>query len=419
LSNSRTIFNQWGGSTTAFFCYTHFSHDLAVGLLVPLLPFIREDLGLTYLESGLLVAAFTISAGLSQFPGGWLGDHLNRMVVVAIALGSIGLISLAIGLSSSYYILLFLLITMGIFAGLYHPSVVSMLSGYLKEKRGKGLAFHLAGGNIGFAIGPVLGGIIAGVLGWRFAYIILSLPVLTGLFMVLVRLRKREGLETASRAATSEPTQVPSPARPPRRLSGLRLVFRAVAAVFILSVLTHLVANTAMAFLSIYLVDKHGLAPSAAAIWLGVTRGGGVVGALFGGWLFDRWGRRKAILLALGATGPLLYLLTKLEFGPLLMVVLFLFGAVMLMRQATVQPFLMDNAPPYLRATVLGIYFGLGMQGSSMFQPVAGHFMDVYGIENVFNIIAITSLILSVAAFLLVKQIRQRSAAASDRPIEV
>ncbi len=403
----RTILDQWGGGRAGFFSYTHFSHDMAVGLIVPLLPLIREDMGLTYLQSGLLVAAFTVSAGLSQFPGGWLGDHFNKMMVAAVGLGAIGLISLSIGLSSSYYGILFLLIIMGIFAGLYHPSIISMLSGYFKGKKGKALAFHMVGGNIGFALGPILGGIIAGMLGWRFAYILLNIPALIALALILSRIRKQRNLQVG-RATGDGLSHGHVPIKPLPRPSGLRQVLRSVVVVGVLSILMHLVAGSAMSFIPLYLVDKHGIAPASAAIWLGLARGGGVIGTLFGGWLFDKWGRRKAILLALGATGPILYLLTKLQFSAMLVVVLFLFGMTMLMRQATVQPFLMDNTPRHLRATVLGIYFGFSMEGVSLLQPVAGYFMDIYGIAGVFDAIAIVSIALSLSALLLVKQIRQR-----------
>ena len=418
MSKFKRVFDQWGGGVAAFFSYTHFSHDLAVSLIVPLLPLIREDLGLNYLELGVLVAAFTITSGLSQFPGGWIGDRLNRTMVVAIDLGAIGLAALAIGFSPSYSSLLFLLIIMGLFAGLYHPSAISMLSGHFREKKGRGLAFHMAAGNFGFALGPVLGGVIAGVLGWRFAYIILSLPAFIGLFLVLARMRKQRQSEISSK--TSDMAIKPPPsAEPPVKAPGLGRVLRSVAVVATLAILMHLVANVAMAFVPIYLVDKHGIAPAYAAIWLGLTRGGGVVGTLFGGWLFDRWGKRRSILLALVATGPILYLLTKLEFGFAMATVLFLFGMVMLMRQATVQPFLMDSTPRHLRATILGIYFGLGMEGSSMFQPVAGHFMDIFGLTSVFDVIAIISIALSVSALLLVKQIKQRTTIIDSESVEV
>ena len=84
--------------------------------------------------------------------------------------------------------------------------------------------------------------------------------------------------------------------------------------------------------------------------------------------------------------------------------VFILFGIFMYMRQATVQPLLMDSVPPHLRATAFGIYFGLSMEGMSLVQPVAGHFMDIFGIADVFTAIALISVGLSLVALILAKK---------------
>lgn len=395
--NLRKVLHQWGGTTATFFGYTHLSHDLCTGLLVALLPLIRAGLGLSYLQSGLLLSAYTITSGLSQFPGGWLGDRVSRKIVIAIGLGGVSLAALAVGLSTAYYPLLVVLIIMGIFAGAYHPSATSMLSGYFEEaKRGKVIALHMVGGSIGFAIGPVLGGLIGGTLGWRFAFIILGIPALVAAPLVLKKFRQQErvsGGEPVSPASTRDG----APAKPT-----LGQVLRPVAAITALAILTQLVAGSAMAFIPLYLVDKHNVAPAHAAMLLGVIRGGGIAGSLFGGWLSDKWRRKNAIFLALVATGPILYLLTILPFNPALMVGFVLLGLVMYMRSATIQVHLMDSTPPQLRATVFGIYFGLGMEGMSLVQPVAGHFMDIFGITQVFHIIALISIALSLVVLLLV-----------------
>ena len=75
-----------------------------------------------------------------------------------------------------------------------------------------------------------------------------------------------------------------------------------------------------------------------------------------------------------------------------------LFGMVMYMRQPAMQTLLMDTVPAQLRATVLGAYFFLSMEGMSLLQPVAGQFMDIFGIVQVFNIIALIGVALSLVA---------------------
>jgi len=384
--NLKTIFHQWGGGTAVFFSYTHLSHDLCTGLLTALLPLIKESLGLSYLQSGLLLSAYTITSGLSQFAGGWIGDRLRRNIVITVGLGGISLMAVAVGLSPAYYPMLFILVVMGIFAGAYHPSAVSLLSGYYDErKRGKVIALHMAGGSIGFAMGPILGGLIAEFLGWRFAFIILALPALSAVPLILKKFRQQEPViqePTTDDNTTQQPIQ--------RGLSIFQAL-KPIAIIFILTVSTQLVAGSAMAFIPIYLVDKHNIAPGYAAMMLGIIRGAGIVGSLFGGWLSDRWGRKNAIFLTLVATGPVLYLLTILTFNAGLVMVFILFGMFMYMRQATVQP-------------AFGIYFGLSMEGMSLVQPVAGHFMDIFGIVEVFTVIALISVGLSLVALFLAKK---------------
>ncbi len=392
------IFRQWGGGTAAFFAYTHFSHDLCTGLLIALLPLIREGMGLSYLQSGFLLSALTITSGLSQFPGGWLGDRLNRWIVIIVGLGGIALTSIAIGLSPAYYPMLAILIIMGIFAGAYHPSAVSLLSSsFDASRRGKAIALHMVGGSIGFTIGPILGGLIAEMLGWRFAFIILSIPAVASLPLIFKKLRQLEPLQPPS-AGTSDEPQIKHPP------TGIFQALRPIAIIVGLAILMQLIAGSAMAFIPLYLVDKHHIDPTYAAMLVGLIRGGGITGSLLGGWMSDKWGRKNAIFLSLGLTGPLLYLLTWLPFHGWLIVVFIVFGIFMYMRQATVQPFIMDSVPPRLRATIFGIYFGLGMEGMSLMQPVAGHFMDIFGIIDVFNVIALVCIALSLTALLLAKK---------------
>ncbi|MFC1966859.1 MFS transporter [Chloroflexota bacterium] len=181
-------------------------------------------------------------------------------------------------------------------------------------------------------------------------------------------------------------------------------VFRPIAVITILAIVIQLVVGSAVAFITLYLVDKYSVTPAYAAMLMGVIRVGGMAGSLFGGWSSDKWGRKNAIALAFVATGPLLFLLTMLPMNLALVVIFCIFGMFLQMRQSTVQPYLMDSTPPYFRATVFGIYFGLGIEGRSLLQPVVGHLIDTFGIIDIFQIIAFISIALSLAALLLVRK---------------
>ena len=256
--NLKKVLHQWGGGKATLFTYTHAGHDLCTGLLTALLPFVKEGLGLSYLQSGLLLSAYTITSGISQFPGGWIGDRFRRYIVIAVGLGGVGLTTLAVGLTHTYYSMLVILVIMGIFAGAYHPSALSMLSASFEEtRRGKVIALHVVGGSIGFTVGPIFGGLIAELLGWRFAFIILSLPALAAVPVILKKFRQ---LELGSSVKSHQ-----QPSRPAIHSTSIWQTLRAIGIIFVLAVLIHLIAGAAMAFIPVYLVDKHHIAPAYAA----------------------------------------------------------------------------------------------------------------------------------------------------------
>lgn len=396
----RSIVDKWGGTTAAFYSYTHMSHDLCTGLLTPMivflmLPLVDGGLGLNYLQAGLLMSAFQITSGLSQFLGGWLGDRFNRRTVMAVGLGGVGISLVGVGLSPTYYSIMAVLIVMGLFAGGYHPSAATKLSdSYSKEKRGKALALYMVGGTIGFTLCPILGGLIGGLMGWRYAFIILGIPSILAAIFVLLKIKKTEPI---TRTTTGNNTQDKSVDRKINLIGALK----PIAVLMILSILAQLLAGCSISFISRFMNEIHGITPVYAAMFLAVIRGGGIAGSLLGGWLSDKWGRRNGILLTLTATGPVLYLATILPLNAALVVVFAFLGLLVFMKGTTVLPYLMDNTPQHLRATILGVYFGLAREGMSFANPVAGYYMDKYGIGKVFNVIALSNIALSVVTLLL------------------
>ena len=213
-------------------------------------------------------------------------------------------------------------------------------------------------------------------------------------------IEKAAGIISLRQTSGKEPAQIQTGARRVNVIQALR----PIATILFLCVSMQLIAGIAMSFAPLYLVDRHGVTPAFAAVLVGILRFGGIAGSLFGGWLSDRWGRKQAIFLSLVATGPVLYLLTILPYNAGLVVILIVFGMFRYMTQATMQPYVLDSVPPYLRATAFGIYFGMAMEGQSLIQPVAGYFMDIYGISSIFTVIALVSAGLSLVTLLLAKR---------------
>lgn len=386
------LFVQWGGGFAFFFTYLHMSHDLTTGLLAALLPFIREDLHIDYLQAGFLVTAFALTAGLSQLLGGWLSDRISKRNAITIGLVGVGLSCIVISFAPSYYFLLGGLMILGICSGFYHPSSISAVTSHFPaSQRGKVINLHMLGGGVGFAVGPLIGAVIAAQLNWHFAYAILGIPAIVAGALVFSRLRLTEA--KSPRDNSSQQAKGP-------RIS-IWQVFKPALILILISVFMQLISGPLMSFMSLYLVDVHHLSAAAGSMWVTIIRFGGLAGNIVGGWLTDKWGRRAMIYLVLIAFGPVAFLITKLPFGAGLVIIFILFGWLMTMRETTTQTILMDNSPPQLRATIVGIYFSFGQQGSSIIQPIAGNFMNTIGIVDVFSFMAFLAIGLSVLALIL------------------
>jgi len=278
------------------------------------------------------------------------------------------------------------------------------------KKRGRAVALHMLGGSLGFGLGPFAGAIIASTLNWHLAYIILGMPTLLAAALVLTRLK----LEPVPEQKNLSPTTQPQPRKP----DSVWGVFKPAIGIISVSVAMQLITGPVMSFASLFLTDVHHLSAEAGSMWVSIIRLGGLGGNVIGGWLTDRWGRRNTIFLTLSIFGLVVLLLARLPFGFALGAAFILFGCLMNMRETTMQTLLMDNSPPRLRATIIGIYFSFGQQGSSIIQPLAGDLMDATGIQGVFNAIAFVSIGLSVLAVFFSLKNRKRVDAAPTEALK-
>jgi len=371
------------------FSAAHFSDHLCTALLVPLLPFIRDYFGLSYFQSGLLITAYSVTAGFANLPMGWLADRLGMRWVLALGLLGVGVATVALGASAGYYQALLSAILVGLFSGAYHPVSAALLGGYAgRRQRGRSLGAHMVGGSLGHTLAPVLGGAVAGLLGWRSAFYLLAVPVLV---MAPVLLGRSQRYEATAREVEPLPVGTPSLARS----------LRPVALVLAFSVAMGLIVMGATSLLPIYLVDRHRVLPAYASMVIAVLRGAGVISALAGGVLADRLGRLPTIVASLVAAGPLLYLVAVLPFGAGLILAMLFLGAAIMLRQPAMQSLLVDVVPPGQRSSLLGVYFFLSAEGRSLMVPLVGYLMDAFGLGQTFTGLGVVAVVLSVMALAL------------------
>jgi FSR family fosmidomycin resistance protein-like MFS transporter len=375
------------------FMFGHFTHHVTNTLLAPLLPLIRDSFGLTYTQSGFLVSAFSVTGGFSQAPIGALADRTGSRIVVTVGLICSAVCCFLIGLSGSYWHLLFALIGLGLVAGSYHAPANTLISRiFPRERLGGVLGVHIVGGNASFFATPLLAGTLAAASGsWRIPYLAFAVaPFLAGL--ALIFLLPRDPERTAVKS---------SPAAIFRELGG---VFRVIGALVGVAVVCQMIYVASLAFLALYLVDARGFETTTAAFFVSVPYIGGMLGSPLGGALSDRLGRKPVIIASLVAVGPLFLLMTLVP-TELVFPVLAVIGLLASARMPVIEGLILERAPEERRATTLGAYYFVGQEFGGLAAPAIGALAMVVGIGQAFGLIGVALAALSASVFVLQRKL--------------
>lgn len=124
-------------------------------VLPMLFPFLKQQLGVGYIELGVALTVFGVVSGLTQAPIGYLADHYGARKVLLIGLWLGGLALVLLGLHLSYASLIVCAALMGLANSVYHPADYAILSTHMDEVRmGRAFSVHTFAGFLGGAVAP-------------------------------------------------------------------------------------------------------------------------------------------------------------------------------------------------------------------------------------------------------------------------
>lgn len=362
----------------------HFAQHVTNSLLSALLPFIRDAFVLSNTQAGFAVTAYTVASGVTNAPLGFLADRVGARRVIVGGLVLVGLASAAIGLAPSYWWLLAALVVMGIASGTYHaPASALIAETFPFARRGVALGAHTTFGHLAFFAAPLAAGILALTGSWRFPYVTFALAPLA-CAVLLLRIAP-PGARTAERHAWLA------------TFTDIGRVARSVGSLVSISIVAQVLLSSALAFLTLYLVDARGLSPAVAAALFGVPQLAGIVAAPLSGILSDRFGRPAVLLGALVASGPAAWLFVAMPVE-LAIVPLLLVGATMSFRATATEVLIIDSTPPARRSTVLGSYYLVNQPVGGIAAPVFGAVADAAGIDAAFSWLVVAFIALSLVA---------------------
>ncbi|MEA3338812.1 MAG: MFS transporter [Chloroflexota bacterium] len=346
----------------------HAIHDTYTAFLAPLLPKFISNLSLSKTEAGLLTV-FMQAPSLSQPFIGHLADRVSlRYFVILAPLVTATIMSL-LGIAPSYSVLAMFLLVVGASSASMHavgPVMAGRLSG---RNLGRGMGFWMVGGELGRTLGPLL--IVTTV----------RLLTLKGTPWLML------GGFLASAILYARLKDVPGrplddgPGIPWRRaLRAMRPLLIPLTGIIVARSFMNAALTT---FLPTFLSEE-GADFWIAGASLSILEAAGVAGALLGGSISDRLGRRS-VLFASMLTTPLL-MFTFLTVGgwgqfPLLLLLGFSSLAVSPVVMALVQESFPEN-----RALANGVYMAISFILRSVVVVALGGLGDLLGLRLAFTI---------------------------------
>jgi FSR family fosmidomycin resistance protein-like MFS transporter len=203
----------------------HACVDIYQGAVAALVPFFVTERAYTYAAVAGIVLAASLLSSVAQPLFGALTDRwaMPWLLPVSTLLGGVG-IALS-GVSGSYGLTLLFVAVSGIGVAAYHPES-ARLARMASEGSHTSMAWFSTGGNIGFALAPVMAGATVGIasLAWT---PLLVLPALVGVSLTLPVLRALAHRQRSQTRGSSTPV-VPDDVRSFVKLA-VAVVFRSIA----------------------------------------------------------------------------------------------------------------------------------------------------------------------------------------------
>jgi len=365
----------------------HGATDFYQAAVPALVPYFIATFHLTLARGASAVFAATILSAVLQPFFGWLADRratpwLSTYGLILAAGG----VALAV-MAPTFNLALAASAAAGIGVAAFHPEATRAVSTFSGERKGAGMSFFTIGGNIGFALAPMVVVPLAtassrGVLA---ALCLLSIPSAWILSRAMGALPHDRG--PAARALTRR-DELPADAWGAFALLGVAIGLRSMMFVAM---------NT---FLPTYWSRTFHVTLQSGAFALSMLLAIGLMGVLLGGRLADRFGAKRVILFSFVALGPAFWLLAHADTLlaawltlPLLAFGLFAPGGVMVVLG---QAYL-----PRHVGTASGVTVGLAVTFGGLAAPLLGRVADMRGMHAMILLLAACAPISALLAWRL------------------
>lgn len=346
----------------------HACIDLCQGAIPALLPTLLIQRHLSYTAAAGLIFAANIVSSVIQPLFGHFADRLRASWLMSVGLLVAGSGLALASLFSQYWLIALCMGISGTGIAAFHPEAARLVHEFAGKQKAASMSIFSLGGNIGFALGPLVITAILFFFGLR-GTATLILPLLGVALLLLVVFKQIPTPEKNGK--TPEEKQLRD--RPDHWWAFTRLTGAIVCRSIIFYGL-----NT---FLALYWIKVLHQSQATGATALSAFLFAGLGGTLLGGQLADRYARRSVVLLALGMLFPLLLLFVLVS--PVNMFfawILLIATGICLFAPFSVMVVMGQDYLPNHVGTASGVTLGLAVTVGGIVAPLLGKIADLYGI---------------------------------------
>lgn len=342
---------------------------------------IKGEFRLTDTQMGLLGGpAFGLCYAICGIPLARLAEKHSRRLIIASAAAAWSLMTALCGIAQNFAQLVAARSLVAVGEAGSTPPSHSIISDYFPpERRATALAIYTVAVPIGMLSGSALGGALAGLVGWRWTFILMALPGFIAALLTLTIREPRRG-----RVDTDLPAEDAVPSFREVLVKAVRTpaYFHVVAGMSLYGLGVYAVMN----FTAVFLIRRFGLETGAAGTAFGLIYGVAAgAGTLVGGALADRLAKRnpKAYgivpAVCMAAAAPLFMLGFSQSSAAAAIVVLLAPGVLHTGHIGASYGIIQNSFPTRMRATAVAItMLASAALGMSLGPPIVGMLSDMF-----------------------------------------
>ncbi len=364
---------------------SHASLHWCVTILFVLLPFIKDELGLDYTQTGFLVTIVQLAAFVANIPSGIIVDVTGRRTACKLfSLTFCGLGLAGLGFAQGYWALATFVAIISITNTLWHPAAIAFLSESYAKRRGLALSFHTIGASLGDAAAPTVAVVLIAAIGWHNTAIVCAFVPIAAAVLLFFFARANPAMpKTATSSGLRD------------YMTGLRQLVGdlEIWKVCVMAGFRGTGQSGLRTFLPLYIAAAFASNP----FWIGasitVLQLSGALATPFAGGLSDRIGRRPVLFFGFAISFVVIALMPLTDSLPLLVFLIGLAGVSTFAVRPVIQSWALEKASPQLGGSMVSLLFGTQSAFSMAVPVLGGMIADAWGISYVFYALAATVVI--------------------------